>query len=54
MISSTGSNAIRKTVFEKCLDGQKFQKCLDGQKFIHSQNKYTKDYFLEENKDPQS
>lgn len=27
------------------------EKCLDGQKFIHIQNKYAKDYFIEELKD---
>lgn len=32
---------------------KKLQKGLDGQKFIHIQNKYAKDYFLEENKDAQ-
>lgn len=42
MISNTGSNAVRRAVIEKHIDGQKF---------IHIQNKYAKDYFLEENKD---
>lgn len=54
MISSTGSNAIGRAIFEKRSDGQKFQKGLDGQKSTHIQNKHAKDYFLEENKDPQT